>query len=190
MKRLLIGVSAPNIPLTQAIIATMLGALDLQHISMRQPLVNMLAALLEEDPANFDFKIPGTAHIPELSTTAEALESSLALCLRNKASNFFIKRAEAAINQANQGIIEKLYSGLMLTGIRTEQEAQWIRNQGGTVVHVLDYSVVPQAEFHALAEKDGDLVIMTNKAFPITESNVWAAIHQIRALPGNNSKAA
>lgn len=190
MQKLLIGISAPQIAIAQAAIATMGSALNLHHTSMRQPMVNMLAALLGEDPVNLDYKISGATHIKELATTAEALEASLALCLRNKASNFFIQRAVAAMEAADQSASGEFYSGHIISGLRTEQESKWIRDQGGIVIHIYDYSAVGQCQFHALAEKDGDTVIVTSESFPTTESNVWKVIHGIRELFGIDIKAA
>jgi hypothetical protein len=190
MQKLLIGVSAPLIPMSQAAITTIASALNLHHISMRQPMINMLAALLEIEPANLDFKITRNTQIEELNDEMHAIETSLALCLRNKASNFFIKRANAAIQESSNGITGALYNGHLVSGLATEQESKWIRDQGGIVIHIHDYSLVGQSHFHSLSEKDEDYIINTGPALSASEKNVLSTINSIRQLFGINVKAA
>jgi hypothetical protein len=188
--KMLIGVSAPLIPMSQAAIATIGSALNLRQINMRKPMIDMLAALLGEEPLNWDYKFTGDTYINELASSVDSLEASLALCLRNKASNFFIQRAAAEIELFNAADSGFLYSGQIVSGLRTEQESKWIRDQGGIVIHIQDYSLVGQGQFHALAEKDGDLIINTGPSLPTSEKHVWETIEKIRDVFGTDKKAA
>lgn len=188
--KILIGISSPRNALTQAAIAILTSLLNLKHINMRQPMVNMLAGLLGRQSSEIQFDIPSETKIKGLSTTLAELEVMLAFNLRTLNANYFIEQAKTHIELANSGINLQLFDGQIITGISTELEAQWIRDQGGLMVHIYDYTPQNLAKFDALNEKQNDLVIMTSNQCPITESNVYKTVEDIRSLFTTQREAA
>jgi hypothetical protein len=179
MKKL-IGISAPRNQLSQAAITIMASILNLKHINMRQPMINMLAALQGTDPAILQFDTAPETTAQGLNISLADLELTLAFNLRTLNPAYFIEHAKNQLQIANTGLHSKLFDGQIITGITTELEAQWLRDQGCLVIHIYDYSPQNLIKFHGLNEKDQDLVLVTSNTVPIAESNVYSIIETVR----------
>jgi hypothetical protein len=176
MKKMLIGVSAYNNSTTRAAIATLAEEFCIEHISMRQPLINMIATLTAMDPAHQEFSCTPNLIVEHLGITIGELEVALGLNLRTIKPDFFIQCTRETIGISNAGLNGELFSGHLISGLKTELEAQWIRDQGGLVIHLYQYDNT--ADFHALNEMDCDLVI--NIGNNPTRNNLVASIAAIK----------
>lgn len=187
MNKLLIGVSAPNNHTARTAIATIAEEFCVEHISMRQPVINMIASLTAMDPVHQEFACSPHATVEGLGISIGELEIALAFNLRTIKPDFFIERTKETMGISNTGFNGELFSGQLISGIRTELEAQWVRDQGGVMVHLYHYDNT--SEFHALHEMDGDLVVITNSDAP-TKNNMAASLAAIQARIAPTSKAA
>lgn len=169
MKKILIGVSAPNNKTSQAAIAQLAEVFTLNHISMRQPMINMIAALTEIDKTSQEFYCSQEFMVDHLGISIEQLEISLSLTLRTVKSDFYIKHCCEALAHARQGFIGELFSGQIISGIKTELEAQWIREQGGQMVHI--YQFDDHHYHHPLHEIDGDFVCVIDRPSPTPDTS-------------------
>lgn len=173
MNKLLIGISAPVNQATRDAISVFTEEFNLEHINLRQPVINMVAALTNMHPTQQEFCCAPHQKIDDLGISIAELELSIAFSLRVFNGRFFIERAQAAITKSAQGMHNELFNGNLISGIKTEVEAQWIRNQGGIVVHLYQYDNT--ADFHALNELDSDLVFNISSKNP-TRNNLAASI--------------
>lgn len=161
MQKILIGVSAPNNETTKAAIAQLSEVFTLNHLNMRQPMINMIAALTEIDKTAQEFYCPQDYIIDHLGISIEQLEISLSLTLRTFKRDFYINHCADALAHARHGYLGQLFSGQIISGIKTELEAQWIREQGGQMVHIYQYT--DACYHHPLNEIQGDLVCVIDQ---------------------------
>lgn len=189
MKKILVGVSAPRKSRSREVINTLAKELDLAHINMRQPVVDMVAALTGMHPTELnsmsDAAILHGNGVFGLGMNIVDLELSLSRHLLQIKRDFFITRAQAELNQVKQfntefGHAHTLFNGQVISSVSTELEAQWIRSQGGLMLHVLDYSIENLGEFHALDELKGDLVMVTNSAVTVNQGSMATQLAAIR----------
>ena len=180
--KMLIGVSAPHNKLSLSVIEILSGALNLEHINMRQPVVSMLAALMKMDPAHLHYDTPFTTAVPGLNTNVADLETSIAFQLRTLNPRYFIEQAGAAMATSKNSVKNALFDGYIVAGINTELEAQWVRDSGGLMIHIHDYTPQNIVNFHALHELDGDIAIPTATTIASAENVVYATAENIRSL--------
>lgn len=186
MKKILIGISSPNNGTSRSAIATLVEEFNVEHISMRQPLINMIATLTNMEPVHQEFSCSPQAVVEGLGISIAELEARLAFNLRTIKSNFFITRCAESIAISNSGFNGQLFNGHIISGINTELEAQWLRDHGGVMVHLYNYE--DQSQFHALHEIDGDLIciIDTNTR----SQQLTATIADIKAVLSQQKQAA
>lgn len=156
MKKIIIGVSSPNNKTSQAAIAQIAEVYGLEHINMRQPLINMVSVATCMDPCAQEFYCTQQTIIQDLGISIEQLEITLGFTLRTIKSDFFIQRCAEIIAISNSGFNSQLFSGQIISGIKTELEAEWLRAQGGHMVRIYQYD--QHAHHNPLHELDGDLV--------------------------------
>lgn len=161
MKKIIIGVSAPNNKTSQAAIAQLAEIYGIEHINMRQPLINMVAVATCMEPCAQEFYCTQQALVEHLGITIEQLEITLGFTLRTIKPDYFIQRCAETIAISNSGFNGQLFSGQIISGINTELEASWLRAQGGHMVHIYQYDQI--THHHPLHELDGDLVCVIDK---------------------------
>ncbi len=187
MKTILIGISAPVNSATRDALSVFAEEFNLEHINLRQPVINMVASLTNMHPTQQEFCCASNQVIDDLGISIAELELSLSLELRLHNPRFFIERAQAVMNNSSTGMHAELFSGNLVSGIKTEIEAQWIRDQGGMVVHLYQYD--NKADFHALNEHDGDFVFNISSNNP-TRNNLLASIAAVRGRISSQHEAA
>lgn len=186
MKKILIGISSPNNSPARSAIAALAEEFNVEHISMRQPLINMIATLTNMEPVHQEFTCSPQALVEGLGISIAELEVTLAFNLRTIKSNFFITRCAESIAISNSGFNGQLFNGHIISGINTELEAQWLRDQGGLLVHLYHYE--DQSQFHALHEMDGDLICIIDSN--ARSQQLTATIASITARINHHKKAA
>lgn len=186
MQKILIGVSAPNNKTTQCAIAELADVFGLEHLNMRQPLINMIATLTSMDACAQEYYCSQQVIVEHLGVTIEQLEITLGFNLRTVKNDFFIQRCAEAMAISNSGFNRELFSGQIISGIKTELEAQWLRDQGGHMVHLYQYD--NHTHHHPLHELDGDLVCVIDK--PSEQPDVSALVASLHAQIHPQKKAA
>ncbi len=176
MNKILIGVSAPNNPTSKIAIAQLAETFNVEHISMRQPLINMIAQLTCMDPFAQEFYCPQQAIIEHLGVSIAELEISLGFTFRTIKSDFFIQRCAESIALSNSGLNGQLFSGQIISGIKSELEAQWLRDQGGHMMHLYQYD--DHHHHHPLHEVEGDHVCIIDT--PTDTPNLIEIIAKLR----------
>lgn len=185
MQKILIGVSAPNNKTSQAAIAQLADVFTLNHLNMRQPIINMIAALTEIDKTAQEFYCSQDHMVDHLGINIEQLEISISLSLRTFNREFFIKHCDEAIEHARRGFLGELFSGQIISGIKTDLEAQWIRDNGGQVVHLSQYD---DAIYHnPLNELDGDLVCVIEQPSPTPDTSELIAQLREKIYPAKQA---
>lgn len=187
MNKLLIGISAPVNQATRDAISVFTEEFNVEHVNLRQPVINMVAALTNMHPTQQEFCCAPHQKIDDLGISIAELELSIAFNLRASNGRFFIARAQAVIARSAHGMHNELFNGHIVSGIKTEVEAQWIRSQGGLVVHLYQYD--NNVDFHALNEMDSDLVFNISSKNP-TRNNLAASIAAIKGRIHQNQQAA
>lgn len=186
MKKIIIAVSAANNYTSRAAVASIAEAFDLEHISMRQPLINMIATITNMDACAQEFYCSQQCVVEHLGITIEQLEITLGFNLRTIKSDFFIQRCAETMAISNNGFNGQLFSGQIISGIKTELEAQWLRDQGAHIVHLYQYDDL--AHHHPLDELEGDLVCVIDK--PSRQFEVGEIIASLRERIHPQKKAA
>ncbi len=187
MKKLLIGVSAPNNTNARAAIAVVADEFGLEQLTMRQPIINLLAALTNEHPTHHEFCNARSDIVQGLGVSVADTEAALSFSLRTINPSFFIERMKVAQALSRRGMNGELFNGDLICGIKTEMESQWIRDQGGIMLHMYYYDNT--AEFHALNEMDSDLIAIIDSNAP-TKNNLAATLTALQARLANIKKAA
>lgn len=187
MKKLLIGISAPDNNTAREAIGLIAEEFDLEHISMQQPVINMLSTLTESHPSAFEYCITQSHMVTGLNVTVAESATTLAFCLRTINPAFFIERTKEAREKSRKGLNIELFSGDIISGIKSEAEAQWIRDQGGLMLHLYHYDDI--CKFHAMDEMDGDLVAVIDAATP-NKQHLAGTFAAIDARINQNKKAA
>lgn len=174
MKTLLIGISAPINNASRDAVGVLTEEFNVEHFNLRQPVIDMVAALTKMHPTHQEFCCEHHEVIDDLGMSIAELELMIALNLRTANPLFFVERLQRQIQKSMHGMHNELFNGNIVSGIKSEAEAQWIRDQGGLVVHLYQYDNT--VDFHALSEKDCDLVFDISSTNPTRNNMPIAAI--------------
>lgn len=189
MRKIIVGISAPRKSRSRQVINTIAKELDLAHINMKQPALDMVASLSGLHPTELgaisDDAVLKNKTVYGLGMNVVDLEASISRYLLQIKSDFFITRAQAELNHLNQmntefGETNTLFNGQVISGVSTAMEAQWIRNLGGVMLHVMDYSFENLGEYHGLEEKAGDIILVTNSAVTVNKVSLTTQLAAIR----------
>ena len=77
-----------------------------------------------------------------------------------------------------------LFNGSLITDVRMEHEAEWVRNKGGTVIHIHrpDAEAAPEDETEqTLLIEKGDLLIKNNGSLKGFNQKFLCAISEIKS---------
>lgn len=173
---MLIGITAPLTRTTQLISTVMCEQLNLQHINMRQPVTNALASLLEVDSQTLLHDMDINKPLPGWGKSIYALDKELCTVARSGNEFCFIEYTAQQLEIIKaQGTTKKLlFSGVMITGIGTEQEADALRQNGATLVHLYDYT---QPAHNYLNEHNCDIAMHVAHA---NAQDLSDLIHRVR----------
>jgi hypothetical protein len=165
---ILLGISAPNTTRVRTIITTLINQLQLFNVNIRQPALAALAALLEVSEHELVRHTEPHRHFKRWGKNLIELENSLCQLVRAGNPLCFTDYAENKMQSLEARIKIKLNSGYIITGIQTEQEAKWLRERGGTLLHVYDYQAIG---FQYVDEHDSDqsLVISTDNEHALAQ---------------------
>lgn len=186
-KRLL-GISAPNNHATRRLIAAVLDVLNLEHINLRQPLINMLATTSGMHPTLWELEVSPSEKIEHLGHTVHDAEHAIALALRTLNHEYFINHAKSSIAKSTNSIHHELFDGYLISNVNTEAEAKWIRDSGGHVLHIFERDHI--TEHHPLAIRQGDSSHVIGRTDQINKQSLRQLMLQLLDRTQPNKKAA
>lgn len=175
--KILLGITGPHSSRTRDTVNTLLIALELAHINMRHPMVEFTAECLGLEPHYVEHHVPLHHYYPSVKQSLGEMQKTLEhfLCMTNK--NYLIEKAAKEIALNNIAFKGTLNKGHIVSNLTNEREAEWIRKNGGIVIHVrdrdTDLHTVPLLEFPT------DEVIITCRAIPPDEKNLRGMIKKI-----------
>lgn len=180
MNRLLVGVTGQRNQLTKNVVHLISQELNLIHINMRQPFINVLAAIVGCTPQNAA-SLPGHTKIDELKCTVAAFERSFFAAIYELNTDYFIDMAHLALARSTAGFTESIkdiFSGHIISGISRPKEADFIRSRGGILVHA--HHGEGWTDFHPIPAKSSDIYLDAKKLIAHDKKSVAALMNQIR----------
>lgn len=180
MNRLLVGVTGQRNQLTKNVVHLISQELNLIHINMRQPFLNVLAAVTGSTPQSAAI-LAGTTKIDELKCTVAAFERSFLAAIYELNSDYFTDIANLTLARSTAGFtetIKDLFSGHVVSGISRPKEADFIRERGGILVHV--HHGEGWSDFHPLSVKSTDVFIDAKNIIAHDKRSVAALMSQIK----------
>lgn len=158
MKKILIGISSPNSAVARNASSVIAEHYNLEHISMRQPVLDMLAAITGVHSTELEHNTTPFQTIEHLGSTLSDAEITLAYTLRTMNKSFFIRRTESAISRSLNTMNAQIFDGHIISGINTEMEADWLRSNGGLLIHLCHTD--NKTPIHFLNKQQDDLSIL------------------------------
>ncbi|WP_339617232.1 hypothetical protein [uncultured Gilvimarinus sp.] len=136
---ILIGLSATQDE--QKIAAHLSHELNLRCANFKQPIINMVATLVgceqqQVEAAQHNTRV--TALDCDFATLSEMLTETLTHIKHDALQNFLQQQLKSQAHAAF------LFNGVLVRGITTSTEAQWVRDQGGIMVHVRHQPAPPK----------------------------------------------
>lgn len=178
MKKMLIAI-ANNENNLQARSATryLVDALNLCHTNIEQQVIDAAAAALRLSPHEFTVALDHFKKIPVLNINAIELKQKIraSLCAQNP--YFLIDSLHEFLQQKNP-YIKKLFNGNIISGISNNTEADYIRSQGGLVLHIENSHSNIESP---IAHKNNDLAIHTSNQEPLCVLTLQAFAKAIAA---------
>jgi hypothetical protein len=171
MKNRIVGISAPRRSRCNEVIRVVSDTLQLAAVDIRQPVLEMTAALLGVEASELYLppSMSGKRIVHELGISTDELVASFSRDLQQIKSDFFIKRLQMRMDELASRYAQIAFSGYVISGISNEMEAQWVRDQGGVMVHIFDYRLENLGEFHALQEQSNDIFLITSTAVTVNK---------------------
>lgn len=175
--KILLGITGPHSARTRDTVKTLLIALHLGHINMRHPMVQFTAECLGLEPHYMEHHVPLHHYYPSVKQTLGEMQKTLEhfLCMTNK--NYLIEKVAKEIAVTNLAFKGSLHNGHIVSNLTNELEAEWIRKNGGLVIHVRDRDTELQAA--PLLQFPTDEVIITSRDVAPNEKNLDGMIKKI-----------
>lgn len=164
MNTFLIGVTGDRNDETKKVIFAIMNCLSLMHVSMRQPFVDVLAAILGTTPLAAS-SMQATDHIVKLNCTVAAFEREFYTGIFGLNKKFFTEAVNERITSSTNGFkgaARNLFSGHIVSGISRPQEAEFIRSKGGLMLHVYNKSGKGWPDYHPRDTKLWDVGYQLN----------------------------
>ena len=132
-QKIMIGITGTRHSGKRMLASVMTEDLRLMHINMQQPVINACAALGNMDPYDF-YRAPMEAEFAPYGMTAGQLLKRIQSVLIYEDRKALIHAAERTLESRNH--VMKLFSGIVVSGITRDDEADWVRTNGGLMIHL------------------------------------------------------
>jgi hypothetical protein len=170
MKKILIGVASNHCSNhTRNAIRYLCEIMNIKHINIEQQVIDAVAAILRVSAYELQVNIEQLKPIPLINYSAKELMIKIRAMLCEKNQYFFIDQLDGELNSRNETMMQKLFNGEIVSGIQTEEEADYIRSNGGILLHIIDNNSIEQ---HAFGIADSEPVILTINSTPSTENQL------------------
>ncbi|MES2181576.1 MAG: hypothetical protein V4493_05710 [Pseudomonadota bacterium] len=172
----LIAITGPHSIRTRDVVKTLLTALKLLHINIRQPIVDFTADCVNVDPYHLDHHVPLHQYFSECGVTLREMQKTIHhyLCLANK--NYLTDFAKKEMDKNNFLFLHGA-CGFIVSNITTETEAAWVRKNNGLLIHVSEHGFL--ANELSLKKQPGDEEIITCRESPPDVQNLAGVINRI-----------
>jgi hypothetical protein len=172
----MIAVAGPHSTRTREVIKTLLVALKLLHINIRQPIVDFTADCVNVDPHHLDHHVPLHQYFPDGGFTLREMQKTIYgyLCLANK--NYFTDFVEREMEK-NNFLFSHGANGFIVSNITTETEAAWVRKNNGLLIHISERDFLSNDA--DLKKQPGDEQITTCRESPPNEANLERIINRL-----------
>jgi hypothetical protein len=176
---LIIGFSGPRNPETRNVVHQFVNHFGtVAHYSMIEPAIAGTAAILGMTYAGLYQHTLGSTRIEGTNNNINDLLRTIKHDLRILNRDFFIDRAQAKLNGLNKNFYTPIFTGLFISDITTEREAQWIRNQGGEIVHILNDQCFSD-DFVPLTIHPNEVVIESSRSNPVKSELIKIALKHL-----------
>ncbi len=158
VSKLLIGVTGQRNARTRAIVVALNEKLNLININMRQPFIDVLAVVAETTP-QIAAQMSGDDMIKKLKCKVSAFEREFMSATYGLNKDYFIETAENRLINSTAGFnepVKHLFDGHIVSGISRPQEAKFIRDRGGVMVHLQEGPGF--TDFHPIETKLYDVI--------------------------------
>lgn len=169
MSRILLGVSHPRFSIeARNVIRFFVDHLNLRHQNIEQPIADAVAALLRISPHELAVETNSRKPVQVFDKTAADLFADFkgaALSENSQALLVLHLLNESELPEA----MRASFNGEIISGITNEAEADWIRDNGGLMLHI----TTNRAHVKATALNDSDICIEINRE-PLPEITLQA----------------
>lgn len=111
---------------------------NLLHSNIQQPVIDATAIVLGVNAHEYTHHIDKRVVQAPWSKTAQEIESGISNLLHAGNENCLIQHLEKNLTKYAGSPLQKLINGNLVSGITTPQEADYIRNKGGAVLHIVN----------------------------------------------------
>lgn len=111
--------------------------LHLLAVNMHQPALEAAALLVKVNAHELQKRGDAYANVSPWNQSAAKLEQGITNLLLAGNPNAFIDNAQTWLNNGIRSPLRNMFNGHMVYGISTEQEAQFIRDNGGLMIHII-----------------------------------------------------
>lgn len=133
MQKIMIGITGTRHSGKRMLTSLIAEDLRLMHINLQQPAINACAGIANMDPYDF-YRAPMEAELTPYGMTAGQLLKRIQAVLIYNDRDALIKATEQTL--AARSNVMHLFSGVVVSGITRDNEADWLRNQGGQLIHL------------------------------------------------------
>lgn len=170
MKKILIGVATNNCNNhTRNAIRYLCETMNIKHINIQQQVIDAAAAILRVSAYELQVNTEQLKPIPLIKLSTKELMVKIRSLLCEKNPYFFVDHLDAELNRRTETMMQKLFNGDIVSGIQTEEEADYIRSNGGIILHIIDNNSIEKTAFSIL---DNDPVILTTNSTPPPENTL------------------
>jgi len=188
-KQLLVGIHGLAYTGKSTAANTLAKKLELKKYAIAESVTQACAAALEMPHHDF-LTLPKEDTVTGFVFTKRQLMQCMGHSLRNTDNNFLLHTLELRMHLHRKNhMYDYLLNGSLITDIRLPTEAQWLRNQGGTLIHIIRHNAPATTQDvteQTLAIEPQDIVITNNSTIEELETK----IHHLASDLRENAQAA
>lgn len=160
--KMLIGVTSTHD--TKLSVKKIREAHNLLHSNMQQPVIEAAAILLGVNSHEYTHHIDKRVVQAPWGKTAQEIESGILDLLHAGNENCLIQHMETNLAKYSASPLKKLTNGNLVSGITTPEEADYIRSNGGVVLHIVN--IKRQQKHIPLMQKSDFIIYVTSDTDP------------------------
>jgi len=172
-KQLLVGIHGLAYNGKSSVAKTLADRLDLMKFTIAEPVTEACARILMIPHHDF-LQLDKERRITGMRFTPRQLMQAIGRSLRDCQEDFLLKELENRMSPRH-GMHDLLFGGSLITDIRLPIEAQWLRDRGGVLVHIIrDGAPTTHNDIteQTLEIQPGDVVIKNSTTLEELETKV------------------
>jgi hypothetical protein len=158
ISKLLVGVTGQRNAKTRQVVHMLNDQLNLIHVNIRQPFIDVLAAVTGKT-SQVAATMGSDEMIPSLKCKVSAFEREYMAAVYGLNKDYFIEAAAEKLTRTTAGFtqsMQHLFDGYIVSGISRPQEANFVRDRGGVMVHLQEGPGF--TDFHPLSTRLYDVI--------------------------------